>query len=268
VSGGKDSAVALDLARRCFPDIEAVYANTGLDFPEVRRFAMSIPNVTVVKPKMRFDEVIRKYGWCYPNKDAARTLYYAQKGSTWALQRMRGVMPDGVTSSPFRKERYEKWAHLLDSGFLFSDICCVIMKEQPLDAHAKLTGKFPIIGTMASESRRRTESWLKHGCNAYSKKLPSCQPLSFWTDNDILHYIKRFNIPYASVYGDIVEDKKGNLTTTLEKRTGCIFCPVSCHLDKVNRFQRLAKSHPKLHYYVINTLGLGELLDYIGVPKE
>lgn len=29
ISGGKDSAVLLDLARRCCPDIEAVYVNTG-----------------------------------------------------------------------------------------------------------------------------------------------------------------------------------------------------------------------------------------------
>ena len=58
-SGGKDSAVLLDLARRCFPDIEAVFVNTGLEFPEVGKFAMNTPNVTVLKPKMRFDEVVR-----------------------------------------------------------------------------------------------------------------------------------------------------------------------------------------------------------------
>jgi 3'-phosphoadenosine 5'-phosphosulfate sulfotransferase (PAPS reductase)/FAD synthetase len=40
-SGGKDSSVLLDLARRCYPDIEAVYVDTGLEFPEVRQFASS-----------------------------------------------------------------------------------------------------------------------------------------------------------------------------------------------------------------------------------
>ena len=89
-SGGKDSLVTLDIARRCFPDIESVYVNSGLDFPEVRGFAMSFSNVTVLKPEMRFDEVVKKYGWCYPGKDVAKTLYYARKGSKWALDRLAG----------------------------------------------------------------------------------------------------------------------------------------------------------------------------------
>ena len=65
ISGGKDSTILLDLARRRYPDINAVYVNTGLDFPEVRKFAVQTPNVTILKPKMRFDEVVREYGWCY-----------------------------------------------------------------------------------------------------------------------------------------------------------------------------------------------------------
>jgi 3'-phosphoadenosine 5'-phosphosulfate sulfotransferase (PAPS reductase)/FAD synthetase len=59
-SGGKDSSVLLDLARRGYPDIEVVYVDTGLEFPEVRQFAMSKDNVTVLRPKMRFDEVLRE----------------------------------------------------------------------------------------------------------------------------------------------------------------------------------------------------------------
>ena len=34
-SGGKDSTVMLDLARRAFPDIPAVFVNTGLEYPEI-----------------------------------------------------------------------------------------------------------------------------------------------------------------------------------------------------------------------------------------
>ena len=84
---------------------------------------------------------------------------------------------------------------------------------------------------------------------------------------NILEYILKYNIKIPSVYGEIITDKKGKLTTTLEKRTGCIFCPVSCHRDKVNRFQRLAQTHPKLHNYCMDALGLGAFLDFIGVPK-
>ena len=31
-SGGKDSTVLLDIVRRLYPDVEAVFINTGLDF--------------------------------------------------------------------------------------------------------------------------------------------------------------------------------------------------------------------------------------------
>jgi len=263
-SGGKDSTVLLNLARRCFPEIEAVYVDTGLEYPEVRQFALSHQNVTVLRPEMRFDEVVKKYGWCYPSKDVAKTIYYARRGSQWAIDRMKGVNKDG-SPSKFRETHYKKWAYLLDSDIILSDICCAIMKEKPLYNHVKQSGKQPLIGTLAVESRRRTESWLKHGCNAFEKTHPSSQPLSFFTEQDILRYLRDFNIPYASVYGEIVESKNGKFRTTGERRTGCVFCPVGCHLDKVNRFQRLAETHAQLQDYVINTLGLKGLLDFVGI---
>jgi 3'-phosphoadenosine 5'-phosphosulfate sulfotransferase (PAPS reductase)/FAD synthetase len=267
VSGGKDSAVLLDLARRCHPDIETVYVNTGLDFPEVRSFAMAIPNVTVLQPKMRFDEVVREHGWCYPSKDVAHTVYYARKGSSWAIHRFDGVNADG-SPSRYRRSHYMKWKHLVDSPFKISANCCGIMKEAPLSKYEKLSGKRPMVGTMASESERRRQAWLKTGCNNLESGHPVSKPLSFWTNQDVLRYIRESDIPIASVYGGIVEDKKGRLSTTGEQRTGCVFCPVGCHRDKVNRFQRMAATHPKLHEYCMGTLGLGEFLDYIRVARR
>jgi 3'-phosphoadenosine 5'-phosphosulfate sulfotransferase (PAPS reductase)/FAD synthetase len=266
ISGGKDSAVLLDLARRCYPDIEAVYVNTGLDFPEVRKFATDTPNLTVLQPKMRFPEVVREYGWCYPSKDVSHTIYYARKGSGWAHDRLAGVNADG-TPSRWRETHYRKWAFLLDAPFKISANCCGIMKEAPLEKYEKQSGKRPMVGTMAVESERRKQAWLQTGCNNFETDHPISKPLSFWTNQNILRYIREAGLPIASVYGDIVEDSKGRLYTTGEQRTGCVFCPVGCHRDKVNRFQRLAATHPKLHEYCMNTLGLGEFLDYIGVPR-
>ena len=40
-SGGKDSTVLLHIARELFPDIPAVFVNTGLEYPEIREFAKS-----------------------------------------------------------------------------------------------------------------------------------------------------------------------------------------------------------------------------------
>ena len=263
-SGGKDSTVLMDLVRRCYPDTEAVFVDTGLEFPEVRQFAISQKNVTVLKPDMNFREVINTYGWCYPSKEVATTIYYAQRGSKWAGLRLKGLNRD-ETHSEYRHSHYSKWAFLADSPLKISARCCAIMKEKPLDRYAKQSGKVSFIGTLATESQRRKQAWLQTGCNAFDSKKPLSKPLSIFTEQDILQYIKKFNIPYASVYGDIVEDEKGKLRTTGETRTGCVFCPIGCHRDKINRFQRLAVTHPKLYDYCIKTLGLGELLDYVGV---
>jgi 3'-phosphoadenosine 5'-phosphosulfate sulfotransferase (PAPS reductase)/FAD synthetase len=90
-SGGKDSTVLLDLARRIYPDIEAVYVDTGLEFPEIRQFVKTKENVTILRPKMRFDEVIKKYGWNFPSKEVALAVYYARKGSQWAINVFKGL---------------------------------------------------------------------------------------------------------------------------------------------------------------------------------
>lgn len=42
-SGGKDSTVLLDLARRAFPDMPAVFVDTGLEYPEIREFVKTFP---------------------------------------------------------------------------------------------------------------------------------------------------------------------------------------------------------------------------------
>lgn len=268
VSGGKDSTVLLDLARRVYPDIEAVYVNTGLDYPEVRQFAMAIPNVTVLKPDMRFADVIKEYGWCFPSKDVAEKVYYARKGSKWALEALNSRNVDGGYSK-YKETHYAKWKYLIDVPFKISGKCCDVMKEKPFNRYCKETNKKLILGTLAAESSRRTEAWLRTGCNILDGRKPVSKPLSFWTTQDVLEYIRLTKLPIASVYGDIVEDGKGKLKTTGEDRTGCIFCPAGCHLEKGgNRFQRLARTHPKLHKYCMNELGLGEFLDYFGIVKE
>ena len=134
------------------------------------------------------------------------------------------------------------------------------------EEYEKESKKHPILGTRASESRLRVSSWLRHGCNAFDAKRPTSQPLSFWTEQDILQYLKQFNIPYASIYGDIVENEHGKLMTAGASRTGCMFCMFGVHLEKgENKFQRMKKTHPKQWEFCIHKLGLGEILDYIGV---
>ena len=267
-SGGKDSTVLLDLARRIYPDIEAVFVDTGLEYPEIRDFVKKKENITWLKPSMKFNDVVEEYGWNFPSKEVALLVWYANNSKNKKqnyLNYLNGNNADG-TENQF-KQRFKKYAYLVNAPCKISNKCCGIMKEKPLDKYRKQTGKKAIIGTMASESTRRKQAWMKVGCNAFDKSNPTSQPISFWTEQDVLSYIKEFEIPYAAIYGDIITDNKGDYITTGEKRTGCMFCPVGINLEKTpNKFQRMKITHPKQYNYCINKLNLKELLDYINVP--
>jgi 3'-phosphoadenosine 5'-phosphosulfate sulfotransferase (PAPS reductase)/FAD synthetase len=273
-SGGADSTVLLDLARRCYPDIPAVFMDTTIEFPSIVDFVKSKPNVTILKPQYCktcvncsdgcFARVIREHGICYPSKEVAKTIEAARRGMIWAINRFKGLNTDG-TYSWYKEQIYKRWAFLVDSPFKISDKCCKVLKESQLDKWYKETGRVPIIGTLASESIRRKNAWLTTGCNAFNALKKVSKPLSFWTQNDIFRYLRDYKIPYADIYGNIVEDKKGRLRTDGEQRTGCSTCVVGIHLDRTNRFQRLKQTHPELWDYGINSLGFGEFFDYLGI---
>ena len=142
LSGGKDSTVLLDLARRISPDIRAAFVDTGLEYPEIRTFVKSIPNVTWLRPKIPFPEVIKQYGYPVISKEVAKRIYYARKGSTWAVMHLNGRNKDG-TPSKFN-ERYMKWRGLMDAPFLISEYCCMVMKKRPLHRFTKATGAMPV----------------------------------------------------------------------------------------------------------------------------
>jgi len=78
-SGGKDSTVLLHLVRQMYPDVKAIFVNTGLEYPEIQQFVRTFDNVDIVRPEMRFDEVISKYGYPLISKEVAEAIYYARR---------------------------------------------------------------------------------------------------------------------------------------------------------------------------------------------
>lgn len=288
-SGGKDSTVLLDLARRIYPDIEAVFIDTGLEYPEIREFVKTFDNVTTLRPKMNFKEVIEKYGYPVISKDVSRRVSDVRKNGkkSYAYKMFQGeyTKKDGSISELYNIKR---WKYLLNAKFKISNKCCDVMKKKPAHDFDKKTGKKAILGTMADESKQRQVTWLQQGCNSFDSKRPMGKPMSFWTEQDVLHYLKDFNILYASVYGNIVaktkivsteeleqlamENVSVDLMTTGVQRTGCMFCMFGAHLDKYpNRFQRMKITHPKQYDYCMreeNGLGLAKVLNFIGVTND
>lgn len=273
-SGGKDSTVLLDLARRIYPDIEAVFIDTGLEYPEIRKFVKTFDNVTILKPKMKFKEVIDKYGYPIISKEVSECIMQARIALNdptkyqYRLEKINGTQLD--KNGNLSSYNMKKWKFLLDAPFKISHKCCNVMKKEPAHRFERTTGKHPILGTMAQESRLRLSQWKRVGCNGFDMKKPTSTPVSFWTAQDVLRYLKTFEIPFSSAYGEIIQD--GNeLKTTKCQRTGCIFCGFGCHLEKEpNRFQNLQITHPKQYDFCIRPmeqkgLGMGGVLDFIGV---
>lgn len=263
-SGGKDSTVLLHLARAIYKDIEAVFVDTGLEYNQIRDFVKTFDNVTWLKPKMRFDEVINKYGYPIISKEVSKCVYYARKKSEWAIKKLNGEYGE------FSK-RFVKYKKLTQAPFNISNRCCDVMKKQPLHQFQKISNKKPIIATMAEESNQRKQGWIKTGCNAFDSKDAISKPLSFWTEQDILQYLFIYKIPYCSIYGDIVQDDTGKLKTTGQQRTGCVFCGYGAHLEKSpNRYEKLKEIDFKKWDYCMrdvedNGLGFGKVLDFINV---
>lgn len=269
-SGGKDSTVLLDLARRVCADIPAVFVDTGLEYPEIREFVKNVPNVEWLRPKYPFFQIIDKYGYPVISKEVSNVIEGARKGQQYRFKRLNGELLDkNGKPSVYNCDKYK---YLLDAPFKISDKCCYHMKKSPIYSYERRTGRKSIIGTMACESLLRLQGWLVTGCNAFDSKHPTSKPLSFWTEQDVLQCLKMTGIPYASIYGDIVEVKTKNgirLKTTGVERTGCMFCMLGVQHDKKpNRFQKMQITHPKHYDYCINELGCGKVMDFIGVPYK
>lgn len=262
-SGGNDSLVMLHIIRSLYPDVTAVFVDTGVEFPEVRKFVKSFDNVVILKPEKNFSQIINECGYPVISKDVSNSIRLARKNIADGKMTERVKQFDGsMKGSRFNKE---KWRFLLESNFKISEQCCDILKKKPFKQFEKETGLHGYIGILADEGGVRLSGYLKTGCNNY--RFGNSKPLGFWTHQDILNYIKINNLNMCSVYGTLYFDEiKNKLKVTGEKRTGCMGCLFGCHLEKSpNRFERMKYSHPHRYKYFIEKLNYKEILDFIGV---
>lgn len=281
-SGGKDSSVLLHIVRELYPNIPAVYADTGLEYPEIREFVKSFENVTILRPKTSFYEVVKEYGYPVISKEVSNTINGARNSLKQNITHSNRLdkINGNLKNKDGSKNQYncEIYKPLIDLPIKFSDICCKKMKKIPFYKYEKETGRKPFIGTLTEESFSRENDWLRQGCNAFNSKRPKSNPLSFWTNQDILRYIKENTLEICSVYGDIIdsltvktgqeciEGCEGELRCSGCDRTGCMFCLFGMHLEKgETRLQRLHRTHPKIYDYV---LGGGEFENGLWVPNK
>lgn len=276
-SGGKDSTVLKHITEhhwRCGFDMKSVFVDTGLEYPEIRQFVKTFDNVEIIRPKMNFVEVIKKYGYPIISKEVSMILYYARSGGitgSYCMKKLDGELLYKGEPSPYN---CTKWKPLLDTDFKISDKCCNVMKKQPTHEYSVKNGVYFMTAEMASESRLRQQKWLQHGCNGFDMKIPKSTPMAFWTELDVLEYIYKYNLPIAEPYGEVIETEcqytfdgeQCKYATTGCDRTGCMFCAFGAHLEKgKTRFQRLKETHPKQYNYCLNG---GEFVNGLWQPNK
>lgn len=291
-SGGKDSSVLADMCGYWCSIIKKTlylaFVDTGLEFPEIRshvkffaeylrqKYGIEVV-LDILRPKMRFDEVIKKYGYPMISKEVAKRCSEYKNAkpenleNTMAYKEFNGLRKSQKGNSFFNKK---KWRPLLDLDFEISHKCCDVMKKHPSDEYSKKTGRKKMTAQMAVESLTRRTQWLRFGCNGFDMEMPTSNPMSFWTEQDVLQYIKKNEIPIASVYGDIVYAENPDqlrfedigidcggsepLVTTGLDRTGCIFCGFGCPFEENPRFEWLKETHPTQYEYCVGGGGYNE----------
>jgi len=298
-SGGRDSTVLLHIVRSIYPDVPAVFSDTGLEMPEIREFVKTIENVVRVRPKKPFNRVIQEDGFALVSKQTAKMIRVLKEGDTGKNSNMYNLYNTGYNRAGQFSQRWmlpKKWRKVVESDIKVSEACCDHLKKEPLDTYAKESGRFPFTGMMIAEGGAR-ERLTK--CNAYDATHPKSSPLLFWSQDDIREYIATRHVEICGVYydrlinesGDVISSSNsdsfdelisgrdvdstfsditiftdGTMLVPAESRTGCMFCMFGVHLERgANRFQRMYLTHPRHWDTCINKLGLKHPLDLIDV---
>ena len=243
-SGGKDSTVLSHIAKSMYPDILHIFANTTNEYPETLQHVkwekeQNGTNIITVIPQdtngevWSFKKVVEKYGYPMYSKRISNAIRTYQHALT---ARTKQNAQEYINRN-FKK--YDKYKNLP-----ISDKCCDKLKKEPLRRKAKELGlECAMLGILASESYQREKEWLEYGCNVFhERKDNQSKPLSFWTDEDISEYIKRYNVRISKLY---------DMGYT---RNGCMYCGFGVHLEDndCNRYQKLMKTHPVQYAYFIN----------------
>ncbi len=160
---GKDSLVVLDIARKIYPKIPAVFVNTQLEFPEIVDFWKKQQGVEIIYPEYSFKRVLEEYGYPVVSKKVSMGISRYRNTNDDYQKHLR--LHGGINPTSGRAQARTipiKYHHYVDAPFKISDECCNRIKKAPLKKYYKETGLVPITGEMAGDSRDRQQVYLQN----------------------------------------------------------------------------------------------------------
>jgi phosphoadenosine phosphosulfate reductase len=227
-SGGKDSTALLCLVREQKPDVEVIYNNPGVEFPETHEFIEHLANkwhlnLHVSKPPRgaSFWSEGRTWGWPIFGKGICLNVERASR--TGNLRPQLSALERGLVAS----------------GLRLSCRCAQSLRTSPGMALEKSLGcDLKFVGLRADESRARVRLWADHGDYFFVKRyyargsgIWKNNPLACWTDADIWQFHALEDIPHCGLY---------DMGHT---RNGCWTCAMAIRHGQLGR---LRSSHPEL----------------------
>lgn len=231
-SGGKDSTALLHMALKLKPNIDVVWVNTGVEFPECVHFISELKtiwniNLHIAHPKTTFWKVVDEFGWPMLGKGGdggwrSRAAYLERRGKVRLAKATREAK--------------------------ISAACCRLLKKNPGEMlYRQLQIDCLILGNMVAESRQRFLTWAQKGefFFAISERRYKVWPLAAWSDGEVWEYHNRFGINHSAIYD------KGH------KRNGCWPCLMDIRFSD-SKLSLLRQSHPKLWRFLLVEKGLAE----------
>jgi phosphoadenosine phosphosulfate reductase len=207
-SGGADSQVALDLALAKYDDVEIVFIDTSIEFPETLEMMTETAKfygleITFLRAGKTFEEYLDDLGGMYPS---------------WR----RRWCQDRLKERPLKR-----YINSLIRGGLRRDAQEQGATSSPPSGSSVAVTVIDGIRSMESTARKKRSPMEPHR----SRKWDIEHIIFDWTKPEVFAYIRTHGLPLNPLY------------SMGYSRTSCWFCPFKPKADN----QILRKSHPELY---------------------
>lgn len=259
-SGGRDSTVLshLMVVGMGITSVPHVMSNTRMEYPET------------IKQCNRWYSMLRERGVdcsvAYP-EERPEQLWKRIGVPLWSKMhaykyRKYFNSPNDIMSDSVPENLKEQFRKAKAAGLKITEKCCDYLKKKPMkkwDKERGINGHFT--GVRCSEARNRRLAWIRKGALYYASSHYQwmCNPMAFWTEDDVERYLKENEIHMLR-------------PDTLNGGSGCVTCMFGCisraQEGTLNNMQDLKKRNPKMWARALDHWGYREVLDELGVPYE